>query len=83
VVKRSNKELLEACLDGAEYSFHWLENVGVQEGLFNFVSNRNSGMIAFINKKHQLFGSIFSTPMVKQLSMYAKVPVLALHDFRN
>jgi nucleotide-binding universal stress UspA family protein len=80
---QSNKELLEDCLDGANYSFHWLENVGVQEGLFNFVSQRNSGMIAFINKKHQFFGSIFSNPLVKQLGMYAKVPVLALHDLRN
>jgi nucleotide-binding universal stress UspA family protein len=82
-LKQNNKELLEECLDGAEYSFHWLEDVSVQEGLFNFVSQRNSGMIAFINKKHQLFGSIFSNPLVKQLSMYTKVPVLALHDFRN
>ncbi|MBZ0327980.1 MAG: universal stress protein [Altibacter sp.] len=82
-LKQSNKELLENCLDGTNYSFHWLENVSVQEGLFNFVSQRNSGMIAFINKKHQFFGSIFSNPLVKQLGMYATIPVLALHDLRN
>ncbi len=81
--QNSNKNLLEDSFDGLDYSFHWLENVEVQEGLFNFVTERSSGMIAFINKKHLLFGRIFSNPMVKQLGIYATVPVLALHDLRN
>lgn len=81
--QQSNKDLLEECFEGMEYSFHWMENIGVQEGLIKFVTEHNSQMIAFINKKHPFFGSVFSNPMVKKLGLYSKVPVLALHDLRN
>ncbi|RMA58768.1 universal stress protein [Ulvibacter antarcticus] len=77
------KTLLEECFDGLTYSFHFLESTDVQTGLNLFTQSRNSGMIAFINKKHSFFGSIFSKPMVKDLGYNAKVPVLALHDLRN
>lgn len=77
------KALLEECFDGLAYTYHFLENAKVQTGLNLFTQSRNSGMIAFINKKHTFFDSIFSNPMVKDLGYNAKVPVLALHDLRN
>ncbi len=40
-------------------------------------------MIAFINKKHNFFGSIFSNPMVKELGNNPNISVLTLHDLRN
>lgn len=81
--QKEKKQLLEECFEGLTYTFHFLENTEVQTGLNLFVQSRNSGMIAFINKKHSFFGSIFSKPMVKDLGFNAKVPVLALHDLRN
>lgn len=81
--QKEKKQLLEECFEGLTYTFHFLENAEVQTGLNLFVQIRNSGMIAFINKKHSFFGSIFSKPMVKDLGFNAKVPVLALHDLRN
>lgn len=77
------KALLEECLDGLDYSFHYLENTNVNDGLSLFVQSRGSEMIAFINKKHAFFGSILTNPMVKDLGYNATVPVLALHDLRN
>jgi nucleotide-binding universal stress UspA family protein len=77
------KALLEECLDGISYTFHFLENVNVQKGLNLFAQSRNSGMIAFINKKHTFFDSLFSKPMVQDLGYNTKVPVLTLHDLRN
>ena len=77
------KKLLEECFEGLEYSFHYLDLVGVKTGLNIFTQSRNSEMIAFINKKHLFFGSIFSRPMVKDLGYSANVPVLALNNFRN
>lgn len=77
------KALLEECFDGLEYSLHYLDFVDVKTGLNIFTQSRSSEMIAFINKKHRFFGSIFSRPMVKDLGYSARVPVLALHDFRN
>lgn len=77
------KNLLEECFEGVDYSFHMLENTHIHEATDLFVQIRNSGMIAFINKKHTLFSYLFTKPLVKELGMHSKVPVLALHDFRN
>ncbi len=81
--QKEKKGLLEECFEGLTYTFHFLESAEVQTGLNLFTQSRNSEMIAFINKKHGFFGSIFSKPMVKELGFNAKVPVLALHDLRN
>jgi nucleotide-binding universal stress UspA family protein len=81
--QNNKKQLLVECFEEVDYSFHFLENAHVQTALNIFVQSRKSGMIAFINKKHSFFGSIFSKPMVKDLGSNAKVPVLALHDLRN
>ena len=81
--QKENKALLKEYFNGIDYSFHTLNNIDVQTGLNSFVQSRDSDMIAFINKKHNFFNSIFSRPMVKELGSHAKVPVLALHDLRN
>lgn len=75
--------LLEEYFEGLEYSFHTLEKSDIGEAVELFVQSRNSGMIAFINKKHTFFGSVFSRPLVKELGIHSRVPVLALHDLRN
>lgn len=81
--QRNFKELLEECLEGVDFSYHFLESDHINEAVDVFVQSRNSGMIAFINKKHTLFANLFTKPMVKELGMHARVPVLALHDHYN
>jgi len=81
--QNENKNLLEECLDGLDYSFHWLDNVDVNTGLQNFVQSRASDMVAFVNKKHTFLDTIFLRPMVEDLGNYSEVPVLVLHDLRN
>ncbi len=81
--QKKNKKLLEECLEGLEVSFHWMDLVEVQKGVQSFVQSRGSEMIAFINKKHAFFNTIFSFPMVKYLGHYSKIPVLVMHDLRN
>lgn len=78
-----NKDLLEDCLDGLDYSFHWLDNVDVNTGLHNFVQSRGSDMIAIINKKHTFFEKLFTRPMVEDLGYNSRIPVLVMHDLRN
>lgn len=79
----NKKALLEECFDGLTFTYHFLENDDVQTGLNLFTASRGSEMIAFINKKHAFFNSVFSKPMVKELGFNAKVPVLTLHDLKN
>ncbi|SRX55153.1 universal stress protein [Aequorivita sp. CIP111184] len=78
-----NKALLEDILDPATFTHHTLYNVDTQNGVRCFVQSRESEMIAIVNKKHNFFESIFSNPMVKELGMHTKIPLLAMHDLRN
>lgn len=78
-----NKALLNKILASINFTHHKLFNLSLQDGVRCFAQSRESEMIAFINKKHNFFGSVFSNPMVKDLGQNANVPVLALHDLRN
>ena len=77
-----NKALLHQILDATSFTNHELYNLNLQEGVRCFAQSRESEMIAFINKKHNFFESVFSNPMVIDLGNNANVPVLALHDLR-
>lgn len=81
--QRENRKQLESYFKGLPLGYHWMEKVGVKEGVLTFVDQRKSGMIAFVNSKHWFFGSVFSNPLVKKLGVHATVPILALHDSRN
>jgi nucleotide-binding universal stress UspA family protein len=81
--QKNNKELLEDCLDGIDYTFHWLDNVHVNTGLHNFIQSRDSDMVAFINKKHTFFETLFSKSMATDLGYNSRIPMLVLHDLRN
>ncbi len=78
--QRNFKGILEEDFDGYDVSFHTLESEHINEAVDIFVQARGSDMLAFVNKKHTFFTNLFSKPMVKELGMKSKVPVLALHD---
>jgi nucleotide-binding universal stress UspA family protein len=78
--QESNKQLLDDILKNVEHSFHTLSDKDIAQGITSFVESRGSDMIAFINKKHFLFSSIFSRPLVKEIGYDATVPILALNE---
>ncbi|GMN11759.1 universal stress protein [Croceitalea sp. MTPC9] len=77
--QQDNKQLLDAILGNMDHSFHTLKDNDVAEGITSFVESRGSDMIAFINRKHFFFGSVFSKPLVKEIGYDATIPILALH----
>jgi nucleotide-binding universal stress UspA family protein len=81
--QKEDRKLLEECLEGVSFTFHELGGSNVPTGVRLFIESRNSDMVAFINRKHSFFNNIFSTPMVKKLGMFSKVPLLVMHDLRN
>lgn len=81
--QEENKVLLERIFDAADYTHHKLYDIELQVAVRCFVQSRESEMIAFVNKKHNFFSSIFSNPMVKELGKHTTVPILAMHDLRN
>ncbi|MDC8003778.1 universal stress protein [Aureisphaera galaxeae] len=81
--QKNYKALLEEYFEGLEYSFHTLENTSIHVALRLFVQSRESEMIAFINKKHTFFNTVFNQPMVKKIGVDSEIPILAMHDLRN
>lgn len=81
--QQENKALLDRLLEVTNHTHHELFNLNVQESVRCFTQSRESEMIAFINKKHNFFESVFSNPMVKDLGQNTNIPILALHDLRN
>lgn len=81
--QEENKQLLTECLEQVNTDFHHLHTSDPLRAVQIFVESRKSDMIALINKKHAFFGSVFTKPMVKELGMFSKVPLLVMHDMRN
>ncbi|WP_428741007.1 universal stress protein [Tenacibaculum sp.] len=81
--QKERKEMLKEYFEGLDYSFHSLSCITVPMAIKCFVESRDSDMVAFINKKHPFFDTIFSKPLVKEIGYKLKVPVLVLHDLRN
>ncbi len=77
--QEENKQLLDEILEATTHSFHTITDKDVSEGIASFVQSRESDMIAFINRKHFFFGSVFSKPLVKEIGYDATTPILALH----
>ncbi len=78
--QQDNKVLLESILEKTSHSFHTLEDVKVQTGINTFIESRGSDMVAFINRKHGFFGSVFSRPLVMELGYHSRIPIIALND---
>ncbi|CAL2104228.1 Nucleotide-binding universal stress UspA family protein [Tenacibaculum sp. 190130A14a] len=81
--QEEHKKMLEKYFESIHHSFHTLSSISVATAVKCFVESRDSDMIAFINKKHLFFGSVFSQPLVKKIGYKLKVPVLVLHDLKN
>ncbi|WP_405211854.1 universal stress protein [Dokdonia sp. Asnod2-E02] len=80
--QEKSKTLLEECLEGATYSFHHVHGTDVTAGVRDFTKSHDSDMLAIINRKHAFFGSVFTTPLVKELGMFTRVPLLVMHDIQ-
>jgi hypothetical protein len=79
----NNQNRLKDYFEGLEFSFHTVQDSNVQKAVNSFVESRGSGMVVFINKKHNFFRSLLSKTMAKNLGYHSVVPVLALHDLRG
>lgn len=77
--QENNKQLLDEILGNVDHSFHILTDNEIAKGINSFVESRGSDIIAFINRKHFFFGSVFSKPLVKEIGYDATTPILALH----
>lgn len=78
-----HKQMLQEIFEDVKYEFHSISHDSVESAVNIFVESRDSDMVAFINKKHNFFGSILTNLMVKGIAFHSKVPILVMHDLRN
>lgn len=81
--QKERKAMLEEYFEDVPYEFHNVFHYYVEPAVSIFVESRKSDMIAFINKKHSFFNSIFTNAMVKEITFHTNVPILVMHDLRN
>lgn len=75
----NNQKLLHVILADVEHDFHTLAQTDLGNALQTFAGSRKSDLIAFINRKHPFFDSVFSRPLVKEIGYDSTIPILALH----
>ncbi|MFI8604646.1 universal stress protein [Cellulophaga baltica] len=79
IAQHESKEYLETIFSTIECTFHTLTGLSLAKGITTFVASRDSSMIAFINRSHFFFGTVFSKPLIKEIGYEATTPILALH----
>ena len=79
-LQKKHSHLLKQKLIDVPHSFHFLEVPSIPLGIYSFTESRGSGVIAFINKKHNFIENIFFDPVYKNLAHYSRVPLLVLHQ---
>jgi len=79
----NGKSMLMEYFEEVDYSFHKLSQMAVPAAINCFVESRESDMVAFINRKHSMFGSVLTQPLVKAIGYNSSVPILVMHDLRN
>lgn len=75
----AGKALAEV-LEGAEHSFHYLENKDIVEGINTFIHAHGIDLTVMIPRTHSLLENIFQEPHTKRMAFHADVPLLSLHD---
>jgi len=81
--QQRQKNMLNEYFEGVVHTFHSMKNVDKEKAIDHFIKERGCDLIAFINKKHSFFDSLFRRPLVKTITYQTKVPILVMHDLRN
>lgn len=77
------QKLLKNYFEDIDYRLHIETSNDVQLAIDAFIKEHDCDMVMFINKKHNFIRWLLSKPLVKHLAYYAKIPILALHDYRR
>jgi hypothetical protein len=73
--------MLKSYLEDNAYSLHWLPDYTKKtEAITAFIEDLNIDMLAIIKYKHNLFETIFNEPVIKNLTLHPKVPMLVIPE---
>jgi nucleotide-binding universal stress UspA family protein len=73
------RKLLENYLKDYSYSFHWIQNFSDKAQVIDtFLENQHIDLFSMIHHKHSFFEKIIREPVIKDVSIYADIPLLIL-----
>jgi len=75
-----NKTFLEDFLEFKPHQFHFLPDQDIEDGLTDFVEERNIDMIAMVAKNINFFQRLLFRPTVTKISYHIHTPFLVLHE---
>jgi nucleotide-binding universal stress UspA family protein len=71
---------LQEMLDELHPSYHFLNQVEIEDGLSAFAIAHKLDLLIVVPKKHNIIGRLFHKSHSKQLITHAHVPVMAVHE---
>lgn len=75
-----NKNHLKEALQQIDLNFHKVDSINLEEGLQEFIENRQINVVAIIAKNINFFQRLFLYPNRKKISYHTKIPFLVLHE---
>lgn len=71
---------LDRNLLNLKYSFAYINNPDVSEGINTFVQNNNIDLLMMVPRSHSFFYGWFHESTTKKMAFHTKVPLLAIHE---
>jgi nucleotide-binding universal stress UspA family protein len=72
-------KLLEHCLKDFKHSFHWMQNISDKAQVIDtFLEKSTIDMFGMVHHKHSFFEKLLREPVLKDVSIYADIPLLIL-----
>jgi nucleotide-binding universal stress UspA family protein len=72
--------LLQEMLGDVHPSYHFIDEIEVEEGLIAFAEINKLDLLIVVPRKHNIIGELFHKRHTKQLVMHAHIPVMAVHE---
>jgi nucleotide-binding universal stress UspA family protein len=72
--------LLQEMLDELHPSYHFLDEIDIEEGLSAFAEINKLDLLIVVPKKHNVISKLFNKRHSKQLLMHTNIPVMAVHE---
>ena len=61
-------------------TYHIPENDDLQEGIAQFIKEKDIQLIAMLTRNHNFFDRLFHKPSVEKWSFHTQIPLLAIHN---
>ena len=72
--------MLQTLLEDLNPSYHFIDNVDIEDGINEFADKNNIDLLITIPKKHGLLEALFKHSSTKELVTHSHVPVMCVHE---